>query len=107
MIYSDLDHIKQQSIWIDEFQRWKLPEVTFRRIKLPLSATEDFTGMSSYGQYDAMAEADEVDDVSHEDRLLQKLKKGEAENLAGRYFASNRAKEIVIRVNNDVHRAKR
>lgn len=37
----------------------------------------------------------------------QKLRKGEAENLAGRYFASNRAKEIVIRVNNDVHRAKR
>ncbi|XP_059351107.1 osmotic avoidance abnormal protein 3-like isoform X1 [Daphnia carinata] len=101
--YSDLDHIKQQCIWIDEIQRWKLPEVTYKRTKLPPA---NFTGMSSYGQYDATAETDEVDDVPHEDRLLQKLKKGEAENLAGRYFASNRAKEIVIRVNNDVHRAK-
>ena len=39
--------------------------------------------------------------------IVQKLRRGEAENLAGRYFASNRANEIVTKVNNDLHRAKR
>ena len=35
IIFSDLDNIKQQCIWVDEFQRWKLPEVTLMRVKLP------------------------------------------------------------------------
>ncbi|XP_046439186.1 osmotic avoidance abnormal protein 3-like isoform X2 [Daphnia pulex] len=100
--YSDIENIKQQSVWIDEFKRWKIPEVTLMRMKLPPAT---FSNIPSYSQYETTTEGEE-EEVPNEDRLLQKLKKGEAENLAGRYFASNRANEIVIRVNNDVHRAK-
>ena len=37
----------------------------------------------------------------------QKLQRGEEENLAGNYFSSNRASEILSRVHNDVYRATR
>ena len=43
IIFSDLDNIKQQCIWVDEFQRWKLPEVTLMRVKLPPTTSKLMT----------------------------------------------------------------
>ena len=34
-LVSDLENVMQSCIWSDEFQRWKLPEVTFFRTRLP------------------------------------------------------------------------
>ena len=111
---------------MDEVQRWKLPEVTYLRLKLPPA-----NGINSgnYDQYETVIETNE-DDQTNNDRLLQvlhlriimvtvlslsidilfslkKLERGEAENLAGRYFASNRANDIVTRVSKDLNRIKR
>lgn len=88
-INSDLDNIKQQCVWVDEFQRWKLPEVTLMRIKLPPTSKPiktqrtmhfyllaiiflltDLNNSSSYDQYEITIEGDE-DEVPNADRLLQ------------------------------------
>jgi len=65
---SDFEAIKQQCLWMDEFQRWKLPEVTYLRLKLPPAVTG--INSSNYDQYETVIETNE-DEQTNNDRLLQ------------------------------------
>ena len=73
---SDLEGIKQQCLWMDEVQRWKLPEVTYVRLKLPPA---NGINSVSYDQYETVVEANEDDQndrlfkVNHSLFLLKEL----------------------------------
>lgn len=40
--YSDLDTIKEQAVWLDDSQKYKLPDIVVQRTKLP-PAGKNFT----------------------------------------------------------------
>ncbi|XP_059099398.1 osmotic avoidance abnormal protein 3-like isoform X5 [Tigriopus californicus] len=108
--YCNLDRIRQEAIWNDETQRWRIPDLILERTKLPpagplggsthnMSSSSPMLGRRKAGRSSsktapARLEASEED--LQDNALFQKLAKSEAEDMAGSYFKpGQRANRIV------------
>ncbi|GAB6031638.1 Kinesin-like protein kif3a [Chamberlinius hualienensis] len=91
--FSNLDKIKAESIWDEDTQKWKLPDLIIIKTKLPPAGIHP-GGRTSNGTLCAMNEK-QTNDEQEEDKFLQKLERGEQEDIAGNYFKTKRAKELL------------
>lgn len=109
--YANIDKIKSESVWDEDLQKWRLPELTISRTTLPppsgaftISSTIHPGGReaTNFGQTFSSKkfttkdlEADESDGDLSEFRLFRKLEKAGQENLAANYFKPKRRDEIL------------
>lgn len=115
--YANIDRIKLESVWDEDLQKWRLPELVVSRTKLPpppggalcLPGGRE-TAMSSFhhpsspnkllsSYINGMPQNDSNADP-HEDRLFQKLEKGEQARIAENYFKPKRRDTLLSNVNN-------
>lgn len=102
--YSNLDRIKNESIWDEDLQKWRLPELIVTRTKLPpamdanghggihSAVNGQRTGLTDYEPLIAPVEEEllVVGDQNGDDKLFERLEKGAQENLAANYFKPKR-----------------
>jgi len=117
--YSNIDRMKNESVWMEENQWWRIPELLIHKTKLPPAGSfgqlagvaggegeagggiqgvevrraEPGQGLSrtAPGRLQGM-EDDSDDENSH---LLKKLAKSEEEDIAGNYFKPKRASRLM------------
>ncbi|KAF5281686.1 hypothetical protein FQA39_LY17707 [Lamprigera yunnana] len=84
--YKDLEAIKEQAIWIEDSQRYKLPNLVIHRTKLPPPGqNRDHSGNSTKSSQPS----------TPPDENSQKLDKVENEDIIGSYFKPRRAIELL------------
>ncbi|XP_030747526.1 osmotic avoidance abnormal protein 3 isoform X2 [Sitophilus oryzae] len=88
--YSDLDSIKEQAIWLDDSQRYKLPEVVYTRTKLPPAGR--FSDIQT-----APARLNSELSLESQNSLDKANSNMEKENIITNYFkpATQRANELL------------
>uniref|UniRef100_A0AAR5Q922 Kinesin-like protein n=1 Tax=Dendroctonus ponderosae TaxID=77166 RepID=A0AAR5Q922_DENPD len=88
--YSDLDSIKEQAIWLEDSQRYKLPDLVTPRTKLPPAGR--FTDIQT-----APARLNSEISLSRQNSVEQKTGKSEADDLISSYFQppTKRANELL------------
>ncbi|XP_023029966.2 kinesin family member 3C isoform X2 [Leptinotarsa decemlineata] len=93
--YSDLESIREQAVWLDDSQKYKLPELVTTRTKLPPPGRGyDIQTAPARLQY----EGDIVEDANfNKDSLKKKFDQNEKENIIASYFqpTSKRANELL------------
>ncbi|GLV37047.1 Kinesin family member 3C [Carabus blaptoides fortunei] len=87
--YSDLENIKEQAMWLDESQKYKLPELVVHRTKLPPAGARISSSNSENSSHPSTPKQDEfVYDVQ--------LEKSVKDDIAGNYFIKpKRAAELL------------
>ncbi|KAJ8950766.1 hypothetical protein NQ318_011259 [Aromia moschata] len=100
--YSDLEAIKEQAVWLDDTQKYKLPELVFPRTKLPPPGKEIPTSCRRFFDIQTAPGRLQYDGESHEGRnnknsLIKKLDRSEKEDIIGSYFqpTMKRANELL------------
>ncbi|RWS29990.1 osmotic avoidance abnormal protein 3-like protein [Leptotrombidium deliense] len=109
--YACIDKIKSEAMWDEDLQKWRLPELSVTITKLPPApgnslgvhpgAREKTASLSKSvspqreSNMFAFDEESECDRNSSEDRLFQKLEKGEQENIAATYFKPKRREQLL------------
>ncbi|KAG8223092.1 hypothetical protein J437_LFUL002040 [Ladona fulva] len=104
--YSDPEKIKQEAVWVEDTQRWRLPEMTTYWIRFP--PTQPLQTPSSSGSQNSHAddpntpsfidvEGNEQEDDDISSALKLKLERSEAEEFAGNYMRPKRAAELLHR----------
>ncbi|XP_025017743.1 osmotic avoidance abnormal protein 3-like isoform X1 [Tetranychus urticae] len=123
--YANIDKVKSESIWDEDLQKWRLPELLVTRTKLPPPPGSTPLIGSSFGQVGRIQpggrekslfsrsispgrsfSSNNVDDMIDEEdkeslsefRLLQKFEKGAEENIAANYFKPKRREELLNNV---------
>ncbi|KAG5887068.1 hypothetical protein JTB14_018241 [Gonioctena quinquepunctata] len=93
--YSELECIKEQAIWLDESQKYKLPELVTPRTKLPPPGRNfDIQTAPARLQY----EEDSIEEENvKKDSLRKKFDQSEGEDIIGSYFqpTMKRANELL------------
>ncbi|KAI4455334.1 kinesin-related [Holotrichia oblita] len=86
--YRDLESIKEQAVWLEDSQKFKLPEVIVHRTKLPPA-----------GRYSdiqtAPARLDSSEEESDSIFLNKKLEKADIDDIIGNYFKPKRAAQLL------------
>ncbi|KAF5293039.1 hypothetical protein FQR65_LT11031 [Abscondita terminalis] len=90
--YRDLDGIKEQAIWIEDSQRYKLPNLVVHRTKLPPPG-RIHDSLTAPGRLES--DSDSVNDDTNESFLSQKMEKVDNEDIIGSYFKPRRAIELL------------
>lgn len=90
--YTNIDRVKSESVWDEDLQKWKLPDLVVTRTKLPPAQ-----GGSQQDNEDHETNGIEVLDGSDlpEDKLFQKLEKGTNESLVANYFKPKRREQLL------------
>ncbi|XP_063229667.1 osmotic avoidance abnormal protein 3 [Bacillus rossius redtenbacheri] len=121
--YSDLEKIRNQAVWSDDAQHWRLPDVVFARTRLPPAGVftslapdpspphgppPDSGGGGSGGESSGGSSAGRggwpvspPGDAS----VAQRLERSEKEDIAGTYFKPKRATELLNKAREDASRA--
>nr|XP_022899713.1 kinesin-like protein KIF17 isoform X2 [Onthophagus taurus] len=85
--YRNLENIKEEAVWLEDAQKFKLPELVVERTKLPPA-----------GRFSNIQTAPARLDSGEDDQNLLKIKKLEKcnpEDLIGNYFRPKRATELL------------
>ncbi|KAK9755004.1 Kinesin motor domain [Popillia japonica] len=86
--YRDLESIKEQAVWLEDSQKFKLPDVIVHRTKLPPA-----------GRYSdiqtAPARLDSSEEESDSIFLNKKLEKADIDDIIGNYFKPKRAAQLL------------
>ncbi|XP_008190588.1 osmotic avoidance abnormal protein 3 isoform X2 [Tribolium castaneum] len=90
--YSDLESIKEQAVWLEDLQKYKLPDLITPRTKLPPPGR-----LHDIQTAPARLQESLDDDSFDNDFLEKKLEKSEKEDIIGSYFAptTKRAAELL------------
>ncbi|XP_065351986.1 osmotic avoidance abnormal protein 3 [Cloeon dipterum] len=109
--YSDVERVKGEAVWVEDLQKWRLPETSIGRTRLPpagsttppkqvvqpmLVLNPSNTAPAKLGASTSTPSSPEPP-VNAGDTLKQKLEKGAQENLAANYFKPKRATELLIK----------
>lgn len=110
--YANIERIKNESVWNEDIQKWKLPDLMVIRTKLPpangtIASMQSngtavngndqkilFRSNSSNTNFPMIKDEDEKDEIN-DDRLLKKLEKTVKENIAANYFKLKRRDELL------------
>ncbi|XP_059468801.1 osmotic avoidance abnormal protein 3-like [Neocloeon triangulifer] len=108
--YSDVERIKAEAVWIEDMQKWRLPEIMIGRTRLPPAGSTtppkpppqpprapSRTAPAKVGTSSSQPSSPERIPVMNGDTLMQKLEKGAQENFAANYFKPKRATELLIK----------
>ncbi|XP_018561737.1 osmotic avoidance abnormal protein 3 isoform X2 [Anoplophora glabripennis] len=93
--YSDLDLVKEQAVWLEDTQKYKLPEIIVPRTKLP---TPGRFGDTQTAPARLQYEEESCEDENFKtDPLIKKLDRSEKEDIIGSYFqpTMRRANELL------------
>ncbi|XP_044260405.1 kinesin-like protein KIF17 isoform X2 [Tribolium madens] len=90
--YSNLESIKEQAVWLEDVQKYKLPDLITPRTKLPPPGR-----LHDIQTAPARLQESLDDDSFDNDFLEKKLEKSEKEDIIGSYFAptTKRAAELL------------
>jgi kinesin family member 17 len=114
--YANINRIKLESVWDEDLQKWRLPELVVTRTKLPpppashngiyIGGREPATSVIHHSntptnQMNSLTvdENDSSPPVSPEDRLFEKLEKGAQEDIVSTYFKPKRMEQLLSNVN--------
>lgn len=114
--YANIDRIKSESVWDEDLQKWRLPNLIVTRTKLPpppggmhTGGREQFAPSSLYrpSSSNGYTPTHQDDDSTSptlssspsEDRLFQRLEKGEKEDIASSYFKPKRREQLLTNAN--------
>ncbi|RWS14582.1 metalloprotease TIKI2-like isoform X2 [Dinothrombium tinctorium] len=115
--YANIDKIKAEAVWDEDLQKWRIPDLVITVTKLPPAGGVNPGGRESTRDTSTVFKSVSPNKISPEvrveemneneiipsgDRLLQKLEKGEQENLAATYFKPRRREQLL----NHVHKVK-
>jgi len=110
--YANIDRIKNESVWNEDIQKWKLPDLMVIRTKLPPAngtlgnmqsnnyktnggdKSALFRSNSTNTNFPVINNEDERDEITG-DRLLEKLERAVKENIAANYFKPKRRDELL------------
>jgi len=108
--YSNLEKIKQDALWSDETQRWKVPDLVVQKTKLP-PAERPFGGSTLFNEPPDVSrnepvqqlsrtapgrlEAFETESDDDHVNLKKKLAKSAQEDVVGNYFKPQRASRLM------------
>ncbi|XP_046400927.1 osmotic avoidance abnormal protein 3-like [Ischnura elegans] len=100
--YSDMERIKQEAIWSEDSQRWRLPEMVPMRIRFPPAQPTSVNQSSNQLESIKTGSTIDVEGIGEEDEdmssvLKLKLERSEAEDFAGNYMRPKRAAELLNR----------
>ncbi|CAG9770236.1 unnamed protein product [Ceutorhynchus assimilis] len=99
--YSDLEAIKEQAIWLEDSQKYKLPDLTIPRTKLPPAGR--FSDIQT-----APARLNSEISLSRQNSVDQETTKSDTQDLISSYFqpATKRATELLSQSNGtlDTHK---
>ncbi|KAL0277188.1 UNVERIFIED_CONTAM: hypothetical protein PYX00_004555 [Menopon gallinae] len=119
--YSNLDQVRQEAVWSDELERWKLPELVIARTKFPPAGQINNTNwMTLADKYQKASVPSSEDNTGNWSNLSERLSSGssnegssifqrferrDAESLAGSYFKPRRANELLSKARDDASKA--
>ncbi|KAJ1525077.1 hypothetical protein ONE63_009921 [Megalurothrips usitatus] len=123
--YSNLERVKQDAVWNEDLERWRIPDLVVSRTKLPppvpldnaftrgldllangangaAAASNGSSGKSSVNGSASLSpdNSDRASSPGSDDGsaiILQRLARSEAEDIAGNYFKPRRANELLSR----------
>ncbi|CAL8133721.1 unnamed protein product [Orchesella dallaii] len=115
--YSNIDGIKAEAIWSDETQRWKLPELSVLKTKLPpagiaIMATNNLRNATNNANRvpsrtapaSLSIDSDDPEDHKTESILIKKFETNDQDDFAENYFKPKRATELLIKAQQDANR---
>ncbi len=108
--YANIDRIKSESIWDEDLQKWRLPDLVVARTKLPppggmhpggreVALSNFYRPNSSVNDINNISTEENETSLSPEDRLFQKLEKGSKEDIVANYFRPKRRDQLLNNVN--------
>ncbi|KAF2880164.1 hypothetical protein ILUMI_26027, partial [Ignelater luminosus] len=90
--YKDLEAVKEQAVWIEDSQKYKLPNLVVHRTKLP-PAGRIYDSQTAPGRLESDNES--LNGDNKQNFLMKKLEKTEKEDIIGNYFKPRRAAELL------------
>ncbi|XP_071450116.1 osmotic avoidance abnormal protein 3-like [Hetaerina americana] len=110
--YSDPERIKQDALWSEDAQRWRLPEMIPLRIRFP-PAQPHFANQHGEQQIEVInrdGSIVDIEEIREEDEdagsvLKLKLDRSEAEDFTGNYMRPKRAAELLNRAKEEASKS--
>ncbi|KAF8777709.1 osmotic avoidance abnormal protein 3-like isoform X2 [Argiope bruennichi] len=98
--YSNIEKIKSESYWDEDYQKWRIPELVVQKTKLPTPGVQ-IGGRPAVSpdhrikHNRSASSVKEYFDDSSEDKFFRKLERGEEEDIAGTYFKPRRQEQLL------------
>ncbi|XP_035208225.1 osmotic avoidance abnormal protein 3-like isoform X2 [Stegodyphus dumicola] len=99
--YSNIEKIKSESQWDEDYQKWRIPELVVQKTKLPTPGVQ-VGGRPAAVSPDhrkkhnhSASSVQEYFEDSSEDKFFRKLERGEEEDIAGNYFKPKRQEQLL------------
>ncbi|XP_034023417.1 kinesin-like protein KIF17 [Thalassophryne amazonica] len=89
--YSNLDHLKKESVWDEDGSTWRVPDVTVQKTSLPQALALNLSAQKS----SAADVGESFVEEEEEDRYKELLDRSDSENLANNYFKSKRVSQLL------------
>ncbi|XP_076318398.1 osmotic avoidance abnormal protein 3-like isoform X1 [Tachypleus tridentatus] len=103
--YSNLDKIKLDSLWDEDLQKWRIPELVIEKTRLPPAGIQPGLYMPQPSARSAPTPMDSnYFKESSNDKFLMKLQRGEQEDIAGSYFKPKRQEQLLSKFQKDANR---
>ncbi|XP_042895498.1 osmotic avoidance abnormal protein 3 isoform X3 [Parasteatoda tepidariorum] len=99
--YSNIEKVKSESQWDEDYQKWRIPELIVQKTKLPTPGVQ-VGGRPAVSpvrrlkhNHSASSVKEYFEEDSAEDKFFRKLERGEEEDIAGNYFKPKRQEQLL------------
>ncbi|GFY41219.1 kinesin-like protein KIF17 [Trichonephila inaurata madagascariensis] len=98
--YSNIEKIKSESYWDEDYQKWRIPELIVQKTKLPTPGVQiggrpAVSPVHRIKHNRSASSVKEYFEDSSEDKFFRKLERGEEEDIAGTYFKPRRQEQLL------------
>ncbi|XP_054719028.1 kinesin-like protein KIF17 [Uloborus diversus] len=107
--YSNIEKIKSESAWDEDYQKWRIPELVVQKTKLPTPGVQvggrpAASPERRIKQNRSASSVKEYFEEISEDKFFRKLERGEEEDIAGTYFKPRRQEQLLSKFKETAHR---
>ncbi|GFV52353.1 kinesin-like protein KIF17 [Trichonephila clavipes] len=107
--YSNIEKIKSESYWDEDYQKWRIPELIVQKTKLPTPGVQiggrpAVSPVHRIKHNRSASSVKEYFEDSSEDKFFRKLERGEEEDIAGTYFKPRRQEQLLSKFKETAYR---
>ncbi|GIY43071.1 kinesin-like protein KIF17 [Caerostris darwini] len=98
--YSNIEKVKSESYWDEDYQKWRIPELVVQKTKLPTPGVQiggrpAVSPVHRIKHNRSASSVKEYFDDNTDDKFFRKLERGEEEDIAGTYFKPRRQEQLL------------